>query len=228
VSVRDGRASGARKAEKAARASRHASPDPGGVHVIKRYGNRRLYDARLSRCVTIEEIAQFVRRGEEVQVIDADTGDDITRRTLVQILLEEPHRRPLEMLPLPLLRMLFTLRDDAMERWLEQYLTAGTDWLERQLSGVRTAAEAMQSPLEAMMPWLHMMPGAPGFGGGFGASAPQKASAPASATGAASAPAGAPGSTPPPSARAADEDLRSRVEELQRQLADLAGRFKRR
>ena len=71
--------------------------------MIKRYGNRKLYDTQESRYVTLEAIASFVKLGEEVRVIDNDTGEDLTAVTFAQIILEE-ERRKNGFLPLPILR----------------------------------------------------------------------------------------------------------------------------
>ncbi len=71
--------------------------------LIKRYGNRKLYDTQESRYVTLEAIAAFVKQGEEVQVVDNDSGEDLTAVTFAQIILEE-ERRKNGLLPLPILR----------------------------------------------------------------------------------------------------------------------------
>ena len=71
--------------------------------MIKRYGNRKLYDTQESRYVTLEAIASFVKQGEEVRVVDNDSGEDLTAVTFAQIILEE-ERRNNGLLPLPILR----------------------------------------------------------------------------------------------------------------------------
>ena len=71
--------------------------------LIKRYGNRKLYDTQESRYVTLEAISGFVKQGEEVRVVDNDTGEDLTAVTFAQIILEE-ERRKNGFLPLPILR----------------------------------------------------------------------------------------------------------------------------
>lgn len=55
---------------------------------IKRYGNRKLYDAAAGRYVTLAELAALVARGQEVEVLDQKTGDDLTNLTLAQALLD--------------------------------------------------------------------------------------------------------------------------------------------
>jgi len=59
------------------------------LRTIKRYANRKLYDTSESRYVNLEEIADLVRAGEDVQIVDNTTKEDITGRTLAQIISEE-------------------------------------------------------------------------------------------------------------------------------------------
>ena len=62
------------------------------VRTIKRYQNRKLYDTHQSCYVTLEEIAQIVREGHEIQVIDNRTGDDITYMTQIQLLFDRERK----------------------------------------------------------------------------------------------------------------------------------------
>ena len=59
------------------------------VRIIKRYQNRKLYDTKQSCYVTLEEIAQIVKEGHEVQVIDNKTKNDITYTTQIQLLFDQ-------------------------------------------------------------------------------------------------------------------------------------------
>ncbi len=99
------------------------SPQP---RVIKRYANRKLYDMTDSRYVTHDEIARLVERGEEVRIIDNRTKEDLTTRTLTQILLEKERteRRPL---PLQTLRGLFQTGGDFIQRRITQPVTSLRD-----------------------------------------------------------------------------------------------------
>lgn len=63
-------------------------------HLIKKYANRKLYDTRTSRYITLDGIAQLVRDGHEIKVVDRDNGHDLTQVTLSQIVLEEEKRGP--------------------------------------------------------------------------------------------------------------------------------------
>ena len=62
------------------------------ARVIKRYGNRKLYDVQGSAYVSLDDVAALIRGGETVQVVDNVTGEDITAQTLTQIVLEEGKR----------------------------------------------------------------------------------------------------------------------------------------
>jgi len=59
------------------------------VRLIKKYPNRRLYDTRTSTYITLADVKQLVLGNEEFQVVDAKSGDDLTRAVLLQIILEE-------------------------------------------------------------------------------------------------------------------------------------------
>jgi polyhydroxyalkanoate synthesis repressor PhaR len=62
------------------------------IRLIKRYGSRKLYDTEESRYVSLEEIGDWVRKGQQVQVIDNQSSDDVTAQTLTQVILEEGKR----------------------------------------------------------------------------------------------------------------------------------------
>jgi polyhydroxyalkanoate synthesis repressor PhaR len=88
--------------------------------IVKKYSNRRLYDTSDSRYVTLEELADKVRKGEDVHVLDAKTGEDLTAATLTQIIVEG--RGAAKLLPVPLLTQLVRLGDDALAEFLGQYV----------------------------------------------------------------------------------------------------------
>ena len=62
------------------------------ARLIRRYTNRKLYDVRASAYVALEDLAEMVRAGEELLVVDTATGDDITAQTLTQVILDEGKR----------------------------------------------------------------------------------------------------------------------------------------
>jgi polyhydroxyalkanoate synthesis repressor PhaR len=87
--------------------------EPNGIRLIKRYGNRKLYDTLESRYITLDEIARLVRAGNDVKVIDNENGDDLTAITLAQIILEE-EKRHASVLSLGLLRELVQHGEDTL------------------------------------------------------------------------------------------------------------------
>ena len=121
--------------------------------LIKRYPNRRLYDMSAGKYVNLGDVAAAVRKGGEVKVIDAKTGEDLTRIILTQIIVEDAKEQPVG-LPLELLRQLIVASDHAGREFLMWYLGAAFDayrkiqsTVESRLSEVRSAA---LSPLALM------------------------------------------------------------------------------
>jgi len=89
--------------------------------LVKKYGNRRLYDTDESKYITLEELAESVRRGKDVRVVDAKTGEDLTTGTLAQIIIEG--RGAGRLLPPQLLVQLIRMGDDALAEFLGQYVS---------------------------------------------------------------------------------------------------------
>src|SRR3974390_1733341 len=93
--------------------------------VIKKYPNRRLYDTSASKYINLEDIAAFVRQGRDVQVLDAQTGEDVTRTTLTQIIVDDA-KQPTG-LPLELLRQLIISSDRMGREFIMWYLKSAFD-----------------------------------------------------------------------------------------------------
>jgi polyhydroxyalkanoate synthesis repressor PhaR len=94
------------------------------VVVIRRYGNRRLYDTRASVYVNLADVRALVRAGRKIQVIDANSEEDVTRRVLTQIVLEEADEKGL---PLDLLYELARASDRAFRDFLDWYLKSSLE-----------------------------------------------------------------------------------------------------
>lgn len=125
--------------------------------VIKKYGNRRLYDTVASRYVNLDQIAGFIREGKDVRVVDAKTGKDLTRVTLTQIITEDAKGKPTG-LPLELLRQLVVASDEVRQEFVMWYLKSAFDAYQKvqdafqsQLGGVQSA---ILSPVEMMNKFL--------------------------------------------------------------------------
>ncbi len=89
--------------------------------LIKKYNNRRLYDTEESRYITLDELAQKIRQGKNVRVVDAKSNDDLTQFTLTQIILES--RQAARLLPTPLLTQLVRMDDHALAEFFGRYMS---------------------------------------------------------------------------------------------------------
>jgi polyhydroxyalkanoate synthesis repressor PhaR len=129
--------------------------------VIKKYGNRRLYDTSASRYVNLNEIATLVRNGKQVQVVDAKSGEDLTRVTLTQIIVEDAKDQPAG-LPLELLRQLIMASDHIRQEFLMWYLKSAFDTYKKVQgavqSGLTEVRSAALSPLELMKSFIQGAP----------------------------------------------------------------------
>lgn len=124
-----------------------------GKAVIKKYANRRLYDTSSSRYINLEDIAALVRNGKEVQVVDASTGEDVTRVTLTQIIVEDAREQP-SGLPLELLRQLIVASDRVGQEFIMWYLKSAFSAYQKVQSSLQDRISRVQStalsPLQAM------------------------------------------------------------------------------
>jgi polyhydroxyalkanoate synthesis repressor PhaR len=89
--------------------------------VLKKYPNRRLYDTEQSVYVTLSQVAELIKQGRQVEVIDAETKADVTAFTLTQIVLEEAKKKS-TLLPLSLLYLIIRYGETALSEFLEKYL----------------------------------------------------------------------------------------------------------
>ena len=92
------------------------------LRLIKKYPNRRLYDTKTSSYITLADVKQMVHRQEEFQVIDAKSGEDLTRSILLQIILEEESTGGLPMFSSDLLSQLIRFYGNAMQGVMGTYL----------------------------------------------------------------------------------------------------------
>ena len=193
---------------------------PGAQRVIKKYSNRRLYDTAESRYITLDELAECVRRGAEARVLDAQTGDDLTQATLAQIIIEG--RGAVQFLSVPILTQLIRMNDDALGEFFGRWLSAALELYQQARQGVQ--AIAPYNPLAAMpfaagnvlSRMLSVMPG-PWMPSHGGFNPGQFATPPSAPT--AEAPTAEVLPPPPPPADAASlESLRRELDELKRSL----------
>ncbi len=106
--------------------------------MVKKYGNRRLYDTGDSKYVTLDELAAKIRSGADIRVIDAQTNEDLTQATLTQIVLETGHAA--RFLPVQLLTQMIRLSDDALAEFFSRYVTGALDVYLQAKRGVQSLA----------------------------------------------------------------------------------------
>jgi len=125
--------------------------------VIRKYGNRRLYDTASSRYVNLDDIADLIRQGKSVRVVDAKTGQDFTRVTLTQIITEDAKDKPTG-LPLELLRELIVATDQVRQEFVMWYLKSAFDTYQKVQDAVKNrltdVESAILSPVDVMKRFL--------------------------------------------------------------------------
>lgn len=116
--------------------------------LIKRYASRRLYNTETSDYVTLEDIAEFIRDGREVQIIDLKSGDDLTRQYLLQIIAEHESRGE-NMLPVAVLNDLVRSYTNHAQSMVPEFLSASFEMLQKSQSDMMQKM-AKASPLGSM------------------------------------------------------------------------------
>ena len=106
--------------------------------LVKKYGNRRLYDTQDSTYVTLDELAVKIRNGVDIRVVDAQTEADLTQATLVQIVLEAGNGATF--LPVQLLTQMIRLSDDALAEFFSRYVTGALEMYLQAKRGVQSIA----------------------------------------------------------------------------------------
>jgi len=132
--------------------------------VIKKYGNRRLYDTAGSRYVNLDDIAALIREGTELKVVDAKTGHDLTRVILTQVITEDAKGKPTG-LPLELLRQLILASDEVRQEFVMWYLKSAFDTYQKVQDAVQSrlgeVQSAILSPVDMMKKFLRATPSQP-------------------------------------------------------------------
>lgn len=105
---------------------------------IKKYANRRLYNTGTSTYVTLEDLANMVKLGEDFVVFDAKSGEEITRSVLTQIIFEQENKEGGQnLLPVTFLRQLIRFYGDSMQMLVPRYLEVSIDSLTREQTKLR-------------------------------------------------------------------------------------------
>lgn len=96
------------------------------LKIIKRYQNRKLYDTSDSCYVTLEDIGEMIKQGEEVQIIDNETKEDLTGMTLAQIIFEEQKKKT-HVLPLSTFRQIIQSSGETIRDFVNKAVESGRD-----------------------------------------------------------------------------------------------------
>jgi polyhydroxyalkanoate synthesis repressor PhaR len=114
--------------------------DTDGPVIIKKYANRRLYNTQTSKYITLDFLAELIRKDIEFQVLDAKSGEDITHNVLTQIIIEEENGGN-SMLPISFLRQIISLYGDSMQGMVPQFLEGAMDNFRKNQKNFQSAIE---------------------------------------------------------------------------------------
>lgn len=106
--------------------SRHTAEEPEineGIIEIRKYSNRRLYDTSASQYVKLVDVEQMIREGKEIKVVDASSGEDLTRTVMLQIICESKTQQ--ELLPVSFLRQIIQASGKTVRSSIKEFLSMG-------------------------------------------------------------------------------------------------------
>ena len=207
------------------------------TRIIKRYANRKLYDTEHSRYVTLDQISEMIRAGDDVKIVDNKTKEDLTTVTLAQIIFEEENKGQ-HLLPIQFLRQLIRFYGDSLQAFVPSYLEMSMESFTKSQQEMRDKfAEAMGGKLgfkdfqdmtrQNMAMFERAMKMFAPFSGGMGQWGNEKEK-PFAAFGAAMGMGPKPNGTtePPPSPKRDEEirELKDQIAAMRQQIADLAQR----
>jgi len=118
------------------------------VITIKKYANRRLYNTKTSSYVTLDHLAEMIKDDEDFVVVDAKTGEDLTRSVLTQIIVEQESKGQ-NLLPIKFLRQIIGFYGDSLGGVLPRYLEESMDAFSQNENRMR---EAMQHAFKGFFP----------------------------------------------------------------------------
>ena len=131
--------------------------------MLKKYSNRRLYDTRNSCYVTLEDVSTMIRSGEQVQIQDAATGEDVTAFILTQIVLEAAKRRN-SLLPESVLHLIIRYGDNALGDFFDKYFQKTLqNYIETKKAFDQQFGQWLDMGMELPKRMPAMMSGAPAF-----------------------------------------------------------------
>ena len=128
--------------------------------IIKRYGNRRLYNTETKSYVNYEELAKLVRDGQDIKVIDSTTKEDVTKAVLIQMILEEEKNNK-TVLPTAFLFQLLRSREDSVQDFFKNHLSASFNaYLKTKEEFDNRFRSILEMAVSAPQMWEKLIPGA--------------------------------------------------------------------
>jgi polyhydroxyalkanoate synthesis repressor PhaR len=128
--------------------------------VIKRYGNRRLYNTETKSYVNYQDLIKLIRDGQDIQVIDSKTKEDVTKSVLMLLILEEEKNKK-NLLPVPFLFQLLRSREEAVQDFFHNYLSASFDaYLKTKEEFDKRFRGLLEMTAAAPQMWEKFIPGA--------------------------------------------------------------------
>jgi len=137
-----------------------AKGDAGSDRIlIKRYGNRRLYNTETSAYVNYQDLIKLIREGNDVQVIDSRTKADVTKAVLMQVILEEEKNQ--SVLPVSFLFQLIRSQETAVQDFFKNYLSSSFEaYLKTREEFDRRFRGFLQMGSTSPQLWEKLIPGA--------------------------------------------------------------------
>lgn len=130
------------------------------VLIIKRYGNRRLYNTETKGYVNYEELAEIVRDGNDIKVIDSKSKEDVTKAVLIQMILEE-EKNDKTVLPTEFLFQILRTREDSLQEFFKTHLSASFNaYLKTKEEFDNRFRSILEMAVSAPQMWEKVIPGA--------------------------------------------------------------------
>ncbi len=128
--------------------------------IIKRHGNRRLYNTETREYVNYGELAKLIRDGQDIKVVDSTTKEDVTKAVLIQMILEEEKNNK-TVLPTPFLFQLLRSREESMQDFFTNHLSASFDaYLKTKEEFDKRFRSVLEMATSAPQMWEKLIPGA--------------------------------------------------------------------
>ncbi|MBX7174143.1 MAG: hypothetical protein K1X72_24435 [Pyrinomonadaceae bacterium] len=133
------------------------SPD---TLIIKRYGNRRLYNTETQTYVNYQDLIKLVQDGQDIKVVDSTTKEDVTKAVLIQLILEEEKDKK-SILPTPFLFQLLRSREESVQDFFTNHLSASFDaYLKTKEEFNNRFRTMLEMASQAPQMWEKLIPGA--------------------------------------------------------------------